>query len=79
MEISEKKKKDVIPQVRTITRYDAGSVILFNCAESPIRTQRRLLSLFRDFQFRTNEFSRLVHMPVHSVLLASLRELKVAE
>ncbi len=25
-----------IPQVRTITRYGTGSVILFNCAESPI-------------------------------------------
>ena len=25
----------VIPQVRTITRYGTGSVILFNCAESP--------------------------------------------
>jgi hypothetical protein len=42
MEICEKKKKDVIPQVRTITRYETGSVILFNCAESPISTQRRL-------------------------------------
>jgi len=28
-------KKTVIPQVRTITRYGTGSVILFNCAESP--------------------------------------------
>ena len=29
-------KVDVIPQVRTITRYGTGSVILFNCAESPV-------------------------------------------
>ena len=28
----------VIPQVRTITRYGTGSVILFNCAESPVET-----------------------------------------
>ena len=26
-------KETVIPQVRTITRYGTGSVILFNCAE----------------------------------------------
>ena len=30
-----KTKKTVIPQVRTITRCGTGSVILFNCAESP--------------------------------------------
>ena len=29
-------KETVIPQVRTITRYGTGSVILFNYAESPI-------------------------------------------
>ncbi|MBQ2351860.1 MAG: hypothetical protein II394_06570 [Bacteroidales bacterium] len=28
----------VIPQVRTITRNGTGSVILFNCAESPMET-----------------------------------------
>ncbi len=28
-------KETVIPQVRTITRYGTGSVILFNYAESP--------------------------------------------
>ena len=28
----------VIPQVRTITRYGTGSVILFNYAESPVET-----------------------------------------
>ena len=30
-----KKKETVIPQVRTIMRYGTGSIILFNCAESP--------------------------------------------
>jgi len=29
-------KEAVIPQVRTITRYGTGSVILFNYAESPL-------------------------------------------
>ena len=33
-----KQKENVIPQVRTITRYGTGSVILFNCAESPVET-----------------------------------------
>ena len=36
MRFYKKKKEDVIPQVRTITRYGTGSVILFNYAESPI-------------------------------------------
>ena len=40
------------------------------CEQSPISTQGR---------FRTNELTRLVPVPVRSVLLASLRELKVAE
>ncbi len=47
--------------------------------KSPISTQGRLLTSCRDFQFRTNELTRLVPVPVRSVLLASLRELKVAE
>ena len=33
-----RKKENVIPQVRTITRYGTKSVILFNYAESPIET-----------------------------------------
>ena len=33
-----KQNDSVIPQVRTITRYGTGSVILFNCAESPKKT-----------------------------------------
>ena len=31
-----KQPQAVIPQVRTIMRYGTGSIILFNCAESPI-------------------------------------------
>ena len=29
---------DVIPQIRTYTRYRMGSVVMFNCAESPMKT-----------------------------------------
>ena len=54
-------KKNVtdIPQVRTYTRNGTESVVMFDYAESPISTQGR---------FRTNEFTRLVPTPVHSVL-----------
>ncbi len=30
-----REKGIVIPQVKTIMRYGTGSIILFNCAESP--------------------------------------------
>ncbi|MBR5982173.1 MAG: hypothetical protein IK025_00420 [Bacteroidales bacterium] len=33
-----KKIKSVIPQVRTYTRYGTWSVVMFDCAESPIET-----------------------------------------
>ena len=59
----------VIPQVRTYTRYGTGSVVMFDYAESPRSIQRR---------FRINELTSIVPFAVRSVLLASLRELKVA-
>ena len=54
-----KKNVTVIPQVRTYTRNGTESVVMFDYAESPLSTNRR---------FRTNEFTRLVPTPVHSVL-----------
>ncbi len=54
-----KKNVIVIPQVRTYTRNGTESVVMFDYAESPISTLER---------FRTNEFTRLVPAPVHSVL-----------
>ena len=59
MRFYKKKKEDVIPQVRTITRYGTGSVILFNYAKSPISTKRR---------FRINELTSNVPYAVRSVL-----------
>ncbi len=63
-----KKKEDVIPQVRTITRYGTGSVILFNYAKSPISTKRR---------FRINELTSNVPYAVRSVLRNDLTPKKL--
>ena len=52
-------KKNVIPQVRTYTRYGTRSVVMFDYAESPFGTHGR---------FRINEITRLVPTPVLSVL-----------
>ena len=49
----------VIPQIRTYTRYRMGSVVMFNCAESPISTQRR---------FRISELTSNVPYAVRSTL-----------
>ena len=35
-------KKNVIPQVRTYTRYEAESVVMFDCAESPQKRRFRI-------------------------------------
>ena len=52
----------VIPQVRTITRYGTGSVILFNCAESPVETiSVGDYSLRFVKEFRTDRLTR--HVP----------------
>ena len=50
-------KKDVIPQVRTYTRYGTESVVMFDCAESP--TKRR---------FRTDRLTSIVPYAVRFVL-----------
>jgi hypothetical protein len=60
---------------RHFGRYNEPAILKGELSEltypkSPISTQGR---------FRTNELTRLVPVPVRSVLLASLRELKVAE
>ena len=52
-------KGNVIPQIRTYTRYGTGSVVMFDCAESPSCTYMR---------FRTDRLTRLVPTPVHFVL-----------
>ncbi|MBR4584071.1 MAG: hypothetical protein IKO34_09770 [Bacteroidales bacterium] len=36
--ITRKLRELKVPQVRTITRYGTGSVLLFNYAESPLKT-----------------------------------------
>ncbi len=62
-------KKTVIPQVRTITRYGTGSVILFNCAESPSEPLLKGdYSLRFVREFRTDRLTRLVSTPVRFVL-----------
>ena len=66
MGLSKGKKEYVIPQVRTYTRYGMWSVVMFDYAESPISTQRRLLSLFRDFQFSISELTSNVPYAVRS-------------
>ena len=54
-----KQNETVIPQIRTYTRYRMGSVVMFNCAESPISTQRR---------FRISELTSNVPYAVRSTL-----------
>ncbi|MBQ1653823.1 MAG: hypothetical protein II060_08550, partial [Bacteroidales bacterium] len=55
--------------VRTITRYGTWSVILFNCAESPIETfSIGDYSLRFVKEFRINEFTSNVPYAVRSVL-----------
>ena len=49
------------------------------CEQSPLCTNGRLLTSCRDFQFRINRLTSNVPYAVRFVLLASLRELKVAE
>ena len=68
MRFYKEKKEDVIPQVRTITRYETGSVILFNYAKSPISTKRR---------FRINELTSNVPYAVRSVLRNDLTPKKL--
>ncbi len=68
MRFYKEKKKDVIPQVRTITRYGTGSVILFNYAKSPISTKRR---------FRISELTSNVPYAVRSVLRNDLTPKKL--
>ncbi len=61
--------RHVIPQVRTITRYETGSVILFNCAESP--NENVFIgdySLRFVKEFRINELTSNVPYAVRSVL-----------
>ncbi len=50
---------NVIPQVRTYTRYGTGSVVMFDYAESPLCTNGR---------FRINELTSNVPFAVRSVL-----------
>ena len=59
MGFCKRKKEYVIPQVRTYTRYGTGSVVMFDYAESPIRTQRR---------FRISELTSNVPYAVRSTL-----------
>jgi hypothetical protein len=66
MGLSKGKKEYVIPQVRTYTRYGMWSVVMFDYAESPITSQRRLLSLFRISELTSN-----VPYAVRSTLLMS--------
>ena len=61
-------KGSVIPQIRTYTRYEMGSVVMFDCAESPSDTDMRLLTACREFLFRTDMLTRLVPAPVRFVL-----------
>ena len=54
---------------QTITRYGTGSVILFNCAESPIETfSIGDYSLRFVKEFRINELTSNVPYAVRSVL-----------
>ena len=58
-----------VPQVRTITRYGTGSVILFNYAESPIENVSiGDYSLRFVKEFRINELTSNVPYAVRSVL-----------
>ncbi len=58
-----------VPQVRTITRYGTGSIILFNYAESPIETfSIGDYSLRFVKEFRINELTSNVPYAVRSVL-----------
>ena len=50
-------KKDVIPQVKTYTRYGTGSVVMFDCAESPTKGR-----------FRTDRLTSIVPYAVRFVL-----------
>ena len=54
-------KETVIPQVRTITRYGTGSVILFNYAESPVKNKLKR-------RFRTDRLTSNVPYAVRFVL-----------
>ena len=55
----------VIPQVRTYTRYGTGSVVMFDCAESPFSTQMR---------FRINELTSTVPCAVRSILRNDIKK-----
>ena len=61
-------KGSVIPQIRTYTRYGTGSVVMFDCAESPTCTDMRLLTACREFLFRTDMLTRLVPASIRFVL-----------